>query len=462
MLKRMLLKVRRFLRMNTTIRAIILGSSGAGKTCLVRGFCGKKIVMREIDPTYGFDVSPPILFGKSKKKEEKDEDDDIDLDFDLGLDDTKEEINDDPKNSGDDKKNTKEKKKKKKIRTQRIVMWDFGTRKDQHRNWHAYYPGSDVVIWVVDARSERFVRQSAELLENVVKEIEFLPPFVPFCVLANKSDMKHSLGPVQIEKIMKLEEVLCDHEYHVFPVSAFAPPWAARNSKEDMKSSKRARFNSFAGLNQLRKRYLLSSSATSTNSGKESVESEDEMQKSRTTSIDAMVDLLNASTDNYQKNRKSRSRFFASTAEKDVAFPPLVAGKSEIEARPWGLHVVLEWIVKTVNAHRSDDELQEEIRSRMRDIQKERSGRESKNRKNTERRRKLNDLEDQLRFGMQRFGRKISSRIRHSRSETASKQRGPTRQPSRGKLGTDASSVANDELGVSSKAPGALASKEET
>eukprot|EP00939_MAST-03C_sp_MAST-3C-sp1_P002609 g2609.t1 len=405
MLTRYWLRLKKILFSKNSIRAVVIGAPNAGKSCIVRGFCEETFLMREVDPTYGYEIKTTHFGGKNKRgkrdiatEEEEDEDEEDSIDnLDLGLDmfegdstESKEGNKPTAGQSIDPEIARGGKKTREKDTRYQVVFWDFGSRKDQDRSWPSFLPGTDVVIWVVDCSREKSVRVSIPLLDKVLQEKELLPPYVPFLVLANKVDSKFALSPEKVEELMALEDRLHDHPYHVFPCSAFAPPPVpVRGSR-----AHRARFASFAGLDHLSQR--LEKSFLTKNAG-------------------------------IQQRRSTKATPIAAALDPADRLPPLVSGKAEIVARPWGLEPALRWLVTIVREQRCDEDLQLKIRAitqELRDIRKNRKKTRSKAKVRSN---KIANLEAQLKFGAQRFGRALSKRFEESTSTPiATKERGRT------------------------------------
>ena len=77
-----------------------------------------------------------------------------------------------------------------------LNVWDVGGQTFLRPYWKTYYPNTDCVVVVVDSAD-------AKRFEIVKREIEFLGnqtelQNIPFCIMANKQDLKQALSDKEV------------------------------------------------------------------------------------------------------------------------------------------------------------------------------------------------------------------------------------------------------------------------
>merc|ERR1740117_543103 len=51
-----------------------------------------------------------------------------------------------------------------------VEFWDMGASQHQDRLWSAYFPGTEIIIWVIDSSNKKRILESAELLQAVLTD----------------------------------------------------------------------------------------------------------------------------------------------------------------------------------------------------------------------------------------------------------------------------------------------------
>ena len=134
------------------IRILVLGLDNAGKTTIVKRFCGKPI--DEIEPTLGFQIET--------------------LEYDIGPE------------------------------TYQLHVWDIGGQSTIRAYWRNYFEKTDGIVWVVDSCDRFRLDLVKEELDKVLEQERLAE--ASLLVLANKSDLSGSLKPKKIAKLLDLQK----------------------------------------------------------------------------------------------------------------------------------------------------------------------------------------------------------------------------------------------------------------
>jgi len=130
------------------VRLLILGLDNAGKTTILKKFCGEPI--DKIEPTLGFNIKTVEHKGFS------------------------------------------------------LSFWDVGGQKSIRAYWKNYFESTDGLIWVVDSADRVRLSLCQQELENLLQQEKLAG--ASLLVLANKQDIKGSLSSKEIEQILQLSE----------------------------------------------------------------------------------------------------------------------------------------------------------------------------------------------------------------------------------------------------------------
>lgn len=114
-------------------------------------------------------------------------------------------------------------------------VWDVGGQDSLRPLWRHYYTGTQGLIYVVDSNDRDRVRKAAEELHKMILDNEMR--FASLLVLANKTDLPHSLSVEEVTREMRLDEIK-DREWKVQPTCAISGEglwlglkWLAANVK---------------------------------------------------------------------------------------------------------------------------------------------------------------------------------------------------------------------------------------
>ena len=140
---------------------LILGLDNAGKTTILRKFCGEDI--NKIEPTLGFNIK--TLEHRSYK----------------------------------------------------LNIWDVGGQRTIRAYWRNYYEATDGLIWVVDSADSRRMRDCAEALASVLEEEKLAGASV--LVFANKRDIRGAMDVDAIADALGLKRLVNRH-WHIVGCSA--------------------------------------------------------------------------------------------------------------------------------------------------------------------------------------------------------------------------------------------------
>lgn len=183
-----------------------------------------------------------------------------------------------------------------------VEYWDMGAGQNQDRLWSTYFTAAEAIIWVVDSSSKKKVLESAQLLQQVLGDSS-LPELTAILVMANKQDSHVAVDVSEIEKIMDLKKLSKTRKFKIFPCSVFRPPWQ-------------------------KKTY---SAKTASDEGEIVEGKQDAPTPAMKPASHLELELGNASRP-----------------------PPIVSGKGDIIACPWGLELAMDWLIETVLNLRND------------------------------------------------------------------------------------------------------------
>mmetsp|Transcript_27400 Transcript_27400/g.31265 ORF Transcript_27400/g.31265 Transcript_27400/m.31265 type:complete len:189 (-) Transcript_27400:205-771(-) len=130
------------------VRLLILGLDNAGKTTILKKFCGEPI--DKIEPTLGFNIKTVEHDGFS------------------------------------------------------LSFWDVGGQKSIRAYWKNYFESTDGLIWVVDSVDRIRLGLCKQELQNLLKEEKLAG--ASLLVLANKQDIKGALTMKEIGQILNLSD----------------------------------------------------------------------------------------------------------------------------------------------------------------------------------------------------------------------------------------------------------------
>ncbi|XP_042216656.1 ADP-ribosylation factor-like protein 2 [Homarus americanus] len=147
------------------VRLLMLGLDNAGKTTVVKRFCGEDI--STISPTYGFNIK------------------------------TVEHVV--------DKYGYK------------LNIWDVGGQSSLRSYWRNYFECTDGLIWVVDSADADRLRDCQAELRKLLEEERLAG--ATLLVFANKQDLPEALTAEQIRDILDLNS-LKTHHWYILPCSA--------------------------------------------------------------------------------------------------------------------------------------------------------------------------------------------------------------------------------------------------
>uniref|UniRef100_H3C149 ADP-ribosylation factor-like protein 4A n=1 Tax=Tetraodon nigroviridis TaxID=99883 RepID=H3C149_TETNG len=97
-------------------------------------------------------------------------------------------------------------------------FWDVGGQEKLRPLWKSYTRCSDGIIYVVDSVDAERMEEAKTELHKIIKTTENVG--VPLLVLANKQDLRHSLGLAEMEKLLALKELGPATPWHLQPACA--------------------------------------------------------------------------------------------------------------------------------------------------------------------------------------------------------------------------------------------------
>nr|XP_053645492.1 ADP-ribosylation factor-like protein 2 [Cherax quadricarinatus] len=147
------------------VRILMLGLDNAGKTTVVKRFCGEDI--STISPTYGFNIKTvEHMVDKYGYK---------------------------------------------------LNIWDVGGQSSLRSYWRNYFECTDGLIWVVDSADVDRLRDCQGELRKLLEEERLAG--ATLLVFANKQDLPEALTDEQIRDILDLSS-LKTHHWYILPCSA--------------------------------------------------------------------------------------------------------------------------------------------------------------------------------------------------------------------------------------------------
>ncbi|KAM9783221.1 ADP-ribosylation factor-like 4aa [Neosynchiropus ocellatus] len=103
-------------------------------------------------------------------------------------------------------------------RTVTFHFWDVGGQEKLRPLWKSYTRGADGIIFVVDSVDAERMEEAKTELHKIAKISE--NQGVPVLVVANKQDLRHSLGLDEMEKLLALKELSPATPWHLQPTCA--------------------------------------------------------------------------------------------------------------------------------------------------------------------------------------------------------------------------------------------------
>lgn len=103
-------------------------------------------------------------------------------------------------------------------RTGTFHFWDVGGQEKLRPLWKSYTRCTDGIIFVVDSVDAERMEEAKTELHKIAKTSE--NQGVPLLVVANKQDLRHSLGLTEIEKLLALKELGPATPWHLQPACA--------------------------------------------------------------------------------------------------------------------------------------------------------------------------------------------------------------------------------------------------
>ncbi|KAF3839610.1 hypothetical protein F7725_018327 [Dissostichus mawsoni] len=97
-------------------------------------------------------------------------------------------------------------------------FWDVGGQEKLRPLWKSYTRCTDGIIFVVDSVDAERMEEAKTELHKIAKTSE--NQGVPLLVVANKQDLRHSLGLAEIEKLLALKELGPATPWHLQPTCA--------------------------------------------------------------------------------------------------------------------------------------------------------------------------------------------------------------------------------------------------
>lgn len=149
------------------VRLLILGLDNAGKTTILKKFCGEPI--DTIEPTLGFNIKTVEYKGLS------------------------------------------------------LSFWDVGGQKSIRAYWKNYFESTDGLIWVIDSADRVRIDLCRNELQTLLHQEKLAGASV--LILANKQDIDGSLSSEEIEQALQLSEnkpIFQNRHWSIRPCSAFS------------------------------------------------------------------------------------------------------------------------------------------------------------------------------------------------------------------------------------------------
>ncbi|KAM6967752.1 ADP-ribosylation factor-like 4aa [Aplochiton taeniatus] len=103
-------------------------------------------------------------------------------------------------------------------RTVTFHFWDVGGQEKLRPLWKSYTRCTDGIIFVVDSVDAERMEEAKTELHKIVKATE--NNGVPLLVVANKQDLRNSLGLAEIEKVLALKDLGPATPWHLQPTCA--------------------------------------------------------------------------------------------------------------------------------------------------------------------------------------------------------------------------------------------------
>lgn len=130
------------------VRILILGLDNAGKTTILRKFCGEPI--DKVEPTLGFNIKTLTHCGGYK-----------------------------------------------------LNLWDVGGQKSIRAYWRNYFESTDGLIWVVDSADRVRLKQCRQALLELLQQERLAG--ATLLIFANKQDIEGALTTQEIANLLELE-----------------------------------------------------------------------------------------------------------------------------------------------------------------------------------------------------------------------------------------------------------------
>ena len=145
------------------VRVLILGLDNAGKTTILRKFCGEPI--DKIEPTLGFNIK--TLEHRSYK----------------------------------------------------LNVWDVGGQKTIRAYWRNYFEQTDAIVWVVDSADKRRLEVCRDELHQLLDQEKLAG--ATLLIFANKQDLAGALSSDEISKVLELgSDKFASRHWQIHPCSA--------------------------------------------------------------------------------------------------------------------------------------------------------------------------------------------------------------------------------------------------
>ncbi|XP_056141617.1 ADP-ribosylation factor-like 4aa [Lampris incognitus] len=103
-------------------------------------------------------------------------------------------------------------------RTVTFHFWDVGGQEKLRPLWKSYTRCTDGIVFVVDSVDVERMEEAKTELHKIVKTSE--NQGVPLLVVANKQDLRHALGPAELERSLALKELGPGTPWHLQPTCA--------------------------------------------------------------------------------------------------------------------------------------------------------------------------------------------------------------------------------------------------
>ncbi|KAG6551219.1 hypothetical protein Mapa_007145 [Marchantia paleacea] len=88
------------------------------------------------------------------------------------------------------------------FKSYRVNIWDVGGQKTLRSYWRNYYEQTDGMVWVVDSSDIRRLQDCRDELHGLLQEEKLMG--ASLLIFANKQDLKGSLNPEDIAKVLDL------------------------------------------------------------------------------------------------------------------------------------------------------------------------------------------------------------------------------------------------------------------